>query len=63
MAFDLWSPGEWDRAVERSRKKRDKAFWGNPENRWENQDRTPLSIVQDNWIGKNIDCDYRRLED
>lgn len=47
MAFDLWSPEEWDRAVEKSRKKRDEEFWGNPENRWENQDRTPLSIVQD----------------
>ena len=47
MAFDLWSPEEWDRAVERSRKKRDKEYWGNSENRWENQDRTPLSIVQD----------------
>ena len=47
MAFDLWSPGEWDRVVERSCKKMDKEYWGNPENRWENQDRTPLSIVQD----------------
>lgn len=48
MAFDfLFSPGEWDRAVEKSRKKRDKEYWGNPKNRWENQDRTPLSIVQD----------------
>ena len=28
MAFDLWSPGEWDRAVEKSRKKRDKEYWG-----------------------------------
>ena len=47
MAFDLWSLGEWDRAVEKSRKKRDKEYWGNSKNRWENQDRTPLSIVQD----------------
>jgi len=47
MAFDLWTTEEWDSAVERSRKKRDKEYWGNPENRWESGDRTPLSIVQD----------------
>lgn len=56
----LFSPGEWGRVVERSRKKRDKEYWGNSENRWENQDRTPLSIVQDalDWKEyKNIDYD------
>ena len=55
MAFDLWGPGEWNKAVERSREKRDKEYWGNPKNRWENQDRTPLSVVQDamDW---NIKC-------
>ncbi len=47
MAFDLWGPGEWDRAVEKSRKKHDKEYWASQKNRWENQDRTPLSIVQD----------------
>lgn len=57
MAFDLWGPGEWDRAVEKSRKKRDKEYWGNSKNRWENQDRTPLSIVQNTLDWKNIDHD------
>lgn len=55
MAFDLWGPGEWTKAVERSREKRDKEYWGNPKNRWENQDRTPLSVVQDT-MDWNIKC-------
>lgn len=59
MAFDLWTPEEWDRAVEKSRKKRDKEYWGNPENNWENQDRTPLSVVQDELDWKEYgDYDY-----
>ena len=45
MAFDLFD--NWDLVTEKSRKKSDKEFWGNPENRWENQDRTSLSVVQD----------------
>jgi len=43
----LFGPGEWDRLVEQSRKKSSAEYYGNPENRWENQDRTPLGIVQD----------------
>ena len=37
----------WNRAVKRSKERRDKEYWGNPENMWENEDRTPLSVVQD----------------
>ena len=45
MAFDLFD--NWNLTMEKSRQKRDKEYWGNPENRWENQDRTPLSFLQD----------------
>lgn len=47
MAFDLFDNEECDRAVERSRKKMDKEYFGNTENRWENQDKTPLRVVQE----------------